>query len=651
MPTFNELGLNHLLVQAVEALGFKEPMPVQAEVIPTLISQPVDLVGLAQTGTGKTAAFGLPVLHHIDAGLHKTQALVLCPTRELCLQISRDLSSFAEFIPSIRITAVYGGASIETQIRQLNEGPQIIVATPGRLNDMIRRKKVDFSSVKWVVLDEADEMLDMGFQEEVDTILETTPEEKFTLLFSATMPAQVERILTKYMTKPVIKTVGKRNSGTANVKHMYYLVHARDRYPALKRIADFNPDIYAIVFCRTRIETQEVADSLIRDGYNADSLHGDLSQAQRDHVMGRFRNRALQMLVATDVAARGLDVNDLTHVINYNLPDDSEVYIHRSGRTGRADKLGISVSIINLKEKFKIRQIEKMIGREFAQAKIPTGVQVCEKQLFHYTDRMENVDIDKEIESFLPVINRKLENMEREEIIKRFVSLEFNRFLEYYRNAKDLNVVEEERKSARDYESRDRGRDGKRDGGHERGRDRGESTRDRSHENSRSREGRGDDRDLTRMFVSVGRKDRILPQQIIGLINEVTRSREIRVGRIDIMDNYSFVDIDSKAVAKVLNAFNDSRSNPDGVRIEVASERDGSSSAPHKKRTSGYGDKSDRPERSERKDRPDRKKKTFNDQPSFESPWNRAPRRSDSGGSYSRRNDSRKSDSRRGKKR
>jgi len=725
MPTFNELGLNHLLVQAVEALGFKEPMPVQAEVIPTLISQPVDLVGLAQTGTGKTAAFGLPVLHHIDANLRKTQALVLCPTRELCLQISRDLSSFAEFIPSIRITAVYGGASIETQIRQLNEGPQIIVATPGRLNDMIRRKKVDFSSVKWVVLDEADEMLDMGFQEEVDTILETTPEEKYTLLFSATMPAQVERILTKYMTKPVVKTVGKRNSGTANVKHMYYLVHARDRYPALKRIADFNPDIYAIVFCRTRIETQEVADSLIRDGYSADSLHGDLSQAQRDHVMGRFRNRALQMLVATDVAARGLDVNDLTHVINYNLPDDSEIYIHRSGRTGRADKLGISVSIINMKEKFKIRQIEKMIGREFAQAKIPTGVQVCEKQLFHYTDRMENVDIDKEIESFLPVINRKLESMEREELIKRFVSLEFNRFLEYYRNAKDLNVIEEERKSSRDYEGNDRGRDGRREGGRERGRDsrssegrdrgdrgeRGESSRDRGHDKSRSRETRGDDRDLTRMFVSVGRKDRILPQQIIGLINEVTRSREIRVGRIDIMDSYSFVDIDSKAVTKVLKAFSDSHSNPDGVRIEVASERDGGSSAPYKKRSPSYGEKSDRPERSERSgrsersertgredgsdntenadksawpfkqsdkpertarsfdktdkssrsvrsdrperssDRSDRKKKPFNDQPSFESPWNRAPKRNDSGRGDSRRGDSRNSDSRRGKRR
>lgn len=631
MPTFNELGLNHLLVQAVEALGFKEPMPVQAEVIPTLISKPVDLVGLAQTGTGKTAAFGLPVLHHIDATLRKTQALVLCPTRELCLQISRDLSSFANFMPSIRITAVYGGASIETQIRQLQEGPQIIVATPGRLNDMIRRKKVDFSSVKWVVLDEADEMLDMGFQEEVDTILETTPTEKNTLLFSATMPAQVERILAKYMTNPVIKTVGKRNTGTANVKHMFYMVHARDRYQALKRIADFNPSIYAIIFCRTRIETQEVAESLIRDGYNADSLHGDLSQAQRDHVMGRFRKRSLQMLVATDVAARGLDVNDLTHVINYNLPDDTEIYIHRSGRTGRADKLGISIAIINLKEKFKIRQIEKMIGREFAPAKIPTGVQVCEKQLFHYIDRMEKVEIDREIESFLPVIYRKLDGIDKEEIIKRFVSLEFNRFLEYYRDAKDLNVDEDKRperessegrgrsreRGSRDSSSRDRGRDGGRDSREGRGESRYEGSREGGRE--KRREGSFDrerDKDFTRMFVSVGRKDSILPQQIIGLINEVTRSREIRVGRIDILDSYSFVDIDSNAVSKVLKAFSDSGSNPDGVRIEKASEREGDTGTAPKKKYQDY-------------DKPIKKKSPSRDQPSFESPWNRSPKKSD----------------------
>ena len=674
MPSFNESGLNDLLLQAVEALGFKEPMPVQAEVIPALVSNPSDLVGLAQTGTGKTAAFGLPVLHHIDASLKKTQALVLCPTRELCLQITKDLESYAAFMPSIRVTAVYGGASIENQIKQLQHGPQIIVATPGRLNDMIRRKRVDFSQVKWVVLDEADEMLDMGFQEEVDTILETTPEEKYTLLFSATMPAEVERILTKYMTNPVVKAIGKRNTGTANVKHIYYLVHAKDRYPALKRIADFNPNIYAIIFCRTRIETQEIADSLIRDGYNADSLHGDLSQAQRDHVMNRFRNKALQMLVATDVAARGLDVNDLTHVINYNLPDDSEIYIHRSGRTGRADKLGISVAIINLKEKFKIRQIEKMIGREFAQAKIPTGYQVCEKQLFHYTDRMENVPIDEEIESFLPVIYKKLDWMSKEEILRRFVSLEFNRFLEYYRDAKDLNV-EEDKRPQREY-GESRGRD--RDSG--RGRDRRDSRSDsRSDARNEERQDTGrkktrgfDDRDLTRMFVSIGRKDRIMPQQLIGLINEVTRSREIKIGRIDIMDNFSFIDIDTASVKKVLKAFDNAGSNPDGVRIEVASERDddrgsrsggrprGDRDSSHSRKPAGErssyrdrsgersGERSERSERSgersnrggergsnrsftaDRGDKPseerEKRKKPSGEQPLFDSPWNKSKR-------------------------
>lgn len=600
MPNFQELGLNPRLIEAVEALGFKDPMPVQSEVIPSLIQQPSDLVGLAQTGTGKTAAFGLPVLHHIRPELRKTQALVLCPTRELCLQISKDLRSYAQFIPGIKISAVYGGASIELQIKQLNEGPQIIVATPGRLNDMIRRKKVDFSSVQWLILDEADEMLDMGFQEEVDTILEHTPEEKHTLLFSATMPEEVERILAKYMTNPVVKTVGKRNTGTANVKHIYYLVQAKDRYAALKRIADFNPRIYAIIFCRTRIETQEIADSLIRDGYNADSLHGDLSQAARDNVMNRFRNQTLQMLVATDVAARGLDVNDLTHVINYNLPDDTEVYIHRSGRTGRADKTGTCISIINLKEKFKIRQIEKKINREFGKAKIPTGVQVCEKQLFHHIDRMENVEIDVEIESFLPVIYRKLEWMDREEIIKRFVSLEFNRFLEYYRDARDLNVEDDNKPAREPREGRDR-----------------------------KPEHRGDDGQYTRLFVSIGRKDKVLPPQIIGLINEVTRSREIKIGRIDIMDNYSFVDVDSKSVGRIMKAFENETSNPRGIRVERASERE---FAPADRKSRSHPGK-EKSFRSEGKSFRSANKpfhsegKPFRNKPELDSPWKKPERK------------------------
>ena len=564
MPTFQELGLKPELQKAVEELGFKDPMPIQAAVIPTLTEQATDLVGLAQTGTGKTAAFGLPVLHYIDPSLRQTQAVILCPTRELCMQITRDLTNFARFMPAIRIVPIYGGASIEVQMKQLYDNPQIIVATPGRMNDMIRRGKTDFSQVKWAVLDEADEMLDMGFQEDVDNILSEMPKQKNTLLFSATMPEQVERILSKYMHKPVVKTVGDRNTGTANVKHLFYLVHAKDRYPALKRIADYNPSIYAIVFCRTRMETQEVADMLIRDGYNADSLHGDLSQAQRDHVMKRFRSGSLQMLVATDVAARGLDVNDLTHVINYNLPDEPEVYIHRSGRTGRADKTGTCISIINLKEKGKMKLIERKVGREFAKAKVPTGVQVCEKQLYHHVDRMEKVELKhEEIDSFLPVIYRKLEWMDREELIKRFVALEFNRFLDYYRDAHDLNVDESKSVRRDDYPSDKTARIRK---------DKWEEREPRESKSSK-RDNLGSKSGFKRLFFSIGRKDKIGPHNLIGLINEVTRSREVTVGRIDIMDNFSFVDVAANAVDLVMEAFGNVNKNRSEVRVELAGDR------------------------------------------------------------------------------
>lgn len=429
---------------------------------------------------------------------------------------------------------------------------------------MIRRGKTDFSQVKWAVLDEADEMLDMGFQEDVDNILSEMPKQKNTLLFSATMPEQVERILSKYMHKPVVKTVGDRNTGTANVKHLFYLVHAKDRYPALKRIADYNPSIYAIVFCRTRMETQEVADMLIRDGYNADSLHGDLSQAQRDHVMKRFRSGSLQMLVATDVAARGLDVNDLTHVINYNLPDEPEVYIHRSGRTGRADKTGTCISIINLKEKGKMKLIERKVGREFAKAKVPTGVQVCEKQLYHHVDRMEKVELKhEEIDSFLPVIYRKLEWMDREELIKRFVALEFNRFLDYYRDAHDLNVDESKSVRRDDYPSDKTARIRK---------DKWEEREPRESKSSK-RDNLGSKSGFKRLFFSIGRKDKIGPHNLIGLINEVTRSREVTVGRIDIMDNFSFVDVAANAVDLVMEAFGNVNKNRSEVRVELAGDR------------------------------------------------------------------------------
>jgi len=550
MLNFQELGLSSPLQQAVKALGFIEPMPVQTEIIPLLLNNPADIVGLAQTGTGKTAAFGLPILQHIKTSIRRTQAVVLCPTRELCLQITRDLTNYAAFLPQIKIVAVYGGSSIETQLRQLADPPHIIVATPGRINDMIRRQKVNLSEVVWAVLDEADEMLDMGFQEDVDNIFKALPQERHTLLFSATMPEEVERILVKYMRNPVIKTIGQRNQGTANVRHIYYLVQAKDRYLALKRIADFYPRIYAIVFCRTRKETQEIADALIRDGYNADSLHGDLSQAQRDHVMKRFRNRALQLLVATDVAARGLDVNNLTHVINYNLPDEAEIYLHRSGRTGRADKTGISVSIINLKEKGKIKTISKLVGQEFAKAKVPTGVQVCEKQLFHQIDQMENVDLkNDEIDSFLPVIYRKLEWMDRNEIIKRFVSLEFNRFLDYYRDAEDLNVDES---TSHIRHEQDDNRMSKR---------RQRVTKARPE---------GKEAGFTRIFFSVGKKDNMNAAKLIGLVNEVTRTRDIQVGRIDIKDNFSFLGIKSDSVELLLSAFGNKRLNKAGVRAELA---------------------------------------------------------------------------------
>lgn len=561
MPNFNDFGLNSALLEAIEKMGFNEPMPIQAAVIPALLNEDTDIVGLAQTGTGKTAAFGLPLLHKINPNEKKTQALILCPTRELCLQITKDLNNFAQFMSNIRITPVYGGASIENQIKDLNKNPQIIVATPGRLQDMIRRNRVDFSDIKWVVLDEADEMLDMGFQEEVDIILETVPEQRHILLFSATMPVQVERILTRYMKNPVKKSVGQQNSGTANVRHSYYLVHAKDRYLAVKRLLDFNPSIYAIVFCRTRLETQEVADNLVQDGYNASSLHGDLSQAQRDHVMNHFRQRSLQVLVATDVAARGLDVNNLTHVINYSLPDEVETYIHRSGRTGRADKSGICISLVNLREKGKIKQIEKQLAQPIARAMVPTGRQVCEKQLFNHIDNIENVTINHEqIDDYLPIVFRKLEWMSREELITRMVSVNFNRFLDYYKDAIDLNVDE---------------------------------SRHRETERTKSKEGKGGrknrDEGLKRMFINIGRRDRVKPNNIIGLLNEVTRSRDIRIGRIDLMDSFSFIDVEEGAIPMILKAFDDPRRNPDGVRIEVVkNDKKGGESRGGDRKHSGY---------------------------------------------------------------
>ena len=439
--TFEELGLPEKLLKALKDLNFTEATPVQSQTIPLLQKQKTDLVALAQTGTGKTAAFGLPLLSETDFSDGHTKALILAPTRELCMQISADLKKFAKYMPNVKVTEVYGGASIEGQIRTIKQStPGIIAATPGRLIDLMKRKVIDLKNISVVVLDEADEMLNMGFKESIDDILEKTPEQKNVWLFSATMPKEVARIASSYMKNPAEISVGKKNEGAANIEHLFYQVQSREKYLVLKRVMDYNPDIYGIIFCRTRIETQEVADSLIKDGYSADSLHGDLSQGQRDFVMKRFRGRALQMLVATDVAARGLDVKDVTHVINYSLPEDVENYTHRSGRTARAGKTGVSIAFVTGKDLYKIRDIEKIINKKFRQASIPTGVEVCERQLFHVAEKIHNAKVNEtEIENYLPKIYEQLKDLSKEDLIKRFVSEEFNRFLEYYQQAPDLN--------------------------------------------------------------------------------------------------------------------------------------------------------------------------------------------------------------------
>lgn len=446
--TFEELGLSQPVLKAITELGFEMPTPIQEKAIPAVLTGESDLVALAQTGTGKTAAFGLPLTQLINFESRQVQAVVLCPTRELCMQITRDLQNFTKFIGGAHVVSIYGGASIEGQIREVRKGPQIIVGTPGRMVDMIDRGVVNLTTIQYVVLDEADEMLNMGFKEDLDMILSDTPSTKSTWLFSATMPDEVLRISKHYMSSPVEITVGGKNTGNENIEHQFYVVHQRDKYLALKRIADYNPDIFAIVFCRTKIETQQIADALIKDGYNADALHGDLSQAQRDHVMKRYRSRSLQMLVATDVAARGIDVNDVTHVINYNLPDEIENYTHRSGRTARAGKKGVSIAIINMKEVYKIRQIEKIIKQPFVKAHIPTPFEACEKQLFHLVQGVHNIEVnEKAIEAYLPKVFEEFADMTKEEVITRFVSVEFNRFLDYYRNAPDLNESEKKGES------------------------------------------------------------------------------------------------------------------------------------------------------------------------------------------------------------
>jgi ATP-dependent RNA helicase DeaD len=526
-------------------------MPVQAETLPLLLSNDTDMVALAQTGTGKTAAFGIPCIQKLDTGHAHTEVLVLCPTRELCVQITNDLKNFSKYVPGVTTLAVYGGASIESQKRTLARGAKIIVATPGRMVDLTKRNYTDLTHVRTVVLDESDEMLNMGFKDDLDYILSKTPTTKHTLLFSATMPMEVERIARTYMNDPLEITIGSRNTGSKNVHHYYYLVQARDRYQALKRIADYYPNIYSIVFCRTRAETQEVADMLMKDGYNADALHGDLSQAQRDAVMRRFRSRNLQMLVATDVAARGLDVNDLTHVINYNLPDEIEQYTHRSGRTGRADKTGISIAIINLKEKHKIKRTEKVIGQQFTQAKVPTGKEICEKQLFHIIENIEAIDVQsEEIKEYIPIIMKRLEGLSREDLVSRLLSVEFNRFLDYYKTAPDLNVDETGGGGSR--EERRKGRKERR-------------------EDAAGGVRRDDDSEYTRLFFNTGYKERVEPPHIIRLITKGAGREGVNVGRIDIYDGFTYVDVDARFADDILNNLNGQEFRGRTLRVDVAS--------------------------------------------------------------------------------
>ena len=533
MSTFEEIGLNSEILQAVSQLGFETPTPIQIKTIPYLLSSAGDMLATAQTGTGKTAAFGLPAIQLTRRADKRTQTLVLCPTRELCLQITKDLDSYAQFSSGVGIVPVYGGANIETQIRALKKNAQIVVATPGRALDLVRRKKLLLGTVERVVLDEADEMLSMGFKEDLDAILSKTPLEKQTLLFSATMSREVNAIAKKFMPDAIKVAVAKQNIGAENVRHVYYVVAARDKYELLKRIADMNPEIYGIVFCRTRRDTREVAHKLIQDGYNAGSLHGELSQAQRDEVMNRFQMRQLQILVATDIAARGLDVDELTHILSMSLPDNADIYTHRSGRTGRAGRSGISIALIHSREVKKLKGIERNSGIRFTQEMAPTGREICTKQLYALIDKIEKVEVDEaQIGPFLPAIYKKLDWLSREDLIKHFVSAEFNRFLAYYKDARDIN-----------YHKGDRG-----------------IRRERS------------DIKFNNLFINLGSKNGLNPTRLIGLINDNFRSKSVEIGRIEILKKFSFVEIEETKSAALIKALKGRKFKGTPISIEESSE-------------------------------------------------------------------------------
>lgn len=547
MKTFEELGIAAPILKAIQEMGYENPMPVQEEVIPFLLGSDNDVIALAQTGTGKTAAFGLPVLQKIDVSQKKPQALVLCPTRELCLQIAGDLQDYSKYIDHLRVLPVYGGSSIDSQIKTLKKGVHIVVATPGRLLDLMNRRTVDLKDIANVILDEADEMLNMGFTESINAILEEIPPSRNMLLFSATMPQEISKITKKYMRDPKEIVIGRKNEGNKNIRHIYYMVHAKDKYLALKRIVDYYPNIYGIVFCRTRKETQEIADKLIQDGYNADSLHGELSQAQRDYVMQKFRIKNLQLLVATDVAARGLDVDDLTHVINYGLPDDIESYTHRSGRTGRAGKTGISIAICHIREKGKIREIGKIINKTIEKGTLPTGHAICEKQLFSFVDQIEKVKVnEEEIESLMPSVFRKLEWLGKEDVIKRIISLELNRMLDYYRDADEVEEIDE---STARYELRKE-------------RNKSSSGRHKAEEGYK------------RLFLNFGRTDGMQPNKLIELINRCVPGK-VQIGRIDLLDNFLFFEVEDREAQRVVKAMNSFEVDGRPISVEYAQEKRG----------------------------------------------------------------------------
>ncbi len=564
--TFSELGLREEVLQSINDLGFEAPTPIQQSAIPHLLKSDSDLVGLAQTGTGKTAAFGLPLVNNIQDQYDLTQGLVICPTRELCLQISKDLENYAKYDRKTAVVAVYGGTDIRRQITQIKQGATIIVATPGRLVDLIQRRAVKLQDVRFVVLDEADEMLNMGFKEDIDSILDQTPDEKNVWLFSATMPKEVADIAKNYMTNPLEVSIGHKNQGNVNIEHIYYTVREKDRYAALKRLIDVNPDIFGLVFCRTRHETQHVAENLSKDGYNAEPLHGDLSQAQRDNVMKRFRERTVQLLVATDVAARGIDVDNITHVINYQLPDDIENYTHRSGRTARAGKKGESLVLINLKEHYKIKAIERQMRTNFTLGVVPSANEICGIQLASLINKVKDTEVkEKDIEEFLPKIMSDFEHLSKEEVIKKFISVEFNRFVEYYSKAQDLNVSE----------SRDRRDRGERS---ERGeRDRGERGGERRERFDR------DDSNRTRFFVSIGKRDGLNPGGLLRLICDEAGLTSSSVGKIDVMPSFSFFEADNSHTEAILKAVNGANYEGNRVSVEITKKK--------AERRSGGGDR------------------------------------------------------------